>query len=67
MVVARGQREYEQGLADPTQMARQRFESFAYIASYAYKRKTGEDYEYEVGIHAWAGCNIAGWMRDGSG
>lgn len=65
MVIAKGQREYERVLADPTQMARQRFESFAYLARHAYERKTGEGYEYEVGINTWAGCNKAGWMRDG--
>src|SRR5262245_61728803 len=48
MVIAKGQREYEKVLADPTQMARQGFECFAYLASYAYRRKTGEGYEYEV-------------------
>lgn len=65
MVVARGQREYERVLADPKRMARQGFETFAYLARYAYERKTGADYEYEVGIDTWAGCNKAGWMRKG--
>jgi hypothetical protein len=64
MVIARGQQEYEKALADPTQMAREGFETFAYLAGYAYRRKTGGCYEYEVGIHAWAGCNKAGWMRE---
>ena len=63
MVIARGQEQYEAVLADPTQMARQRFETFAYLARYAYERKTGGEYEYEVGINTWAGCNKAGWMR----
>jgi hypothetical protein len=62
MAIARGQREYEKVLADPTQMAKEGFESFAFLPSYAYKRKTGEEYEYEVGIDTWAGCNKAGWM-----
>jgi Protein of unknown function (DUF4240) len=66
MVIARGQQEYEKVLADPTQMAREGFESFAYLASYAFRRKTGADYEYEVGIDTWAGCNKAGWMRESS-
>jgi hypothetical protein len=66
MVVAKGQREYESVLGDPTQMARQRFESFAYLARFAYERKTGDGYEYEVGINTWAGCNKAGWIRDGA-
>jgi Protein of unknown function (DUF4240) len=65
MVVAKGQREYEKVLSDPTQMAQEGFESFSYLASYAFQRKTGQDYEYEVGINTWAGCNKAGWMREG--
>ena len=66
MVVARGQQEYERVLADPTQMARQGFEGFAYLASFAYQRKTGADYPYEVGIDTWAGCNKAGWLSEAS-
>ena len=64
MVIAKGQQEYEKVLADPTQMARQGFEGFAYLARRAYERKTGKSYEYEVGIHTWAGCNKAGWLRE---
>ncbi len=65
MVIARGQRHYERVLADPTRMDRQGFESFGYLAHYAYQRKTGEDYEYEVSIDTWAACNKAGWMSEG--
>jgi hypothetical protein len=64
MVIARGQLEYEKVLADPTRMAKESFESFQYLAKRAFSRKTGKGYEYEVGIHTWAGCNRAGWMPD---
>ncbi len=66
MVIARGQREYDRVLGDPTQMATEGFESFGYLAGYAFQRKTGAEYEYEVGIHSWAGCNKAGWMSEAS-
>jgi hypothetical protein len=66
MAIARGQNEYEKILADPTQMPRQGFECFAYLPIDAYKRKSGADYEYEVGINTWAGCNKAGWVREAS-
>jgi hypothetical protein len=67
MVIAKGQGEYEKVLADPSAMARQGFESIAGLANYAYQRKTGLDYPYEVGIDTWAGSNKAGWMREKSG
>src|SRR5262245_12316855 len=38
MVVALGQREYERVLTDPTGMAREGFEGFAYLARFAYHR-----------------------------
>jgi hypothetical protein len=64
MVIAKGQREYEKVLADPTRMAKEGFERFAYLARLAYERKTGQEYEHEVGIQCWAGCNKAGWMQE---
>jgi len=71
MVIAKGRQEYEAVLADPAQMAREGFESFPYLARYAYRQKRGaarEDfdvYEYETGINTWAGSNKAGWMKEG--
>jgi hypothetical protein len=64
MVIARGRQEYERVLTDPTQMAREGFEPLLGLPHWAYMRKTGRFYEYEVGISEWAGCNKAGWMRE---
>ncbi len=57
MVIAKGQREYERVLADPTQMAREGFESFAYLPGYAFQRKTG------AGIRVRGRRPFVDWMQ----
>jgi hypothetical protein len=51
-------------IADPAQMARKGFRVFWYLAGYAYTRKTGQDYEYEVALRTRAGRSTADWMRE---
>lgn len=46
-VVANGKDYFERVLADPTQMPKGfTFEALLYLAADAYKRKTGQDFEY---------------------
>lgn len=61
-VVANGKDTYEKVLHDPTQMPKDlTFEALLYIASEAYKRKTGKAYDYTPAYPIETYSNQTGW------
>ena len=62
MATARGRETYEQILAEPEKMVKdETFEPLLSLASRAYKRKTGEDFDHLPAFIYETFANAEGW------